>query len=286
MHWKFYVLFSFLLFQLTSSAQSEDLRILSIDEILERIEKRDFHYAYAKFLNAKREPLTAYERTELNQGRMARHYYENAEGIVKEVIVKPYELEDKFNDIIIKTALSNVARNEELVAIDCDTVQKTFDYILLDEYDPFTSLNISFDSLFSNRELLDSIRSSRASTFDLSLSVLTHCEWQDHLKSIEDVLIDQSSSVAVTFYRKIEDFVERGLIQPKVFAEIQDKILVAGEFSQIYGTQLSRNRLRKLIDPFSVNKRRFEVGLGPIEDFLYEHGLDFDIEVERMRRGL
>lgn len=81
------------------------------------------------------------------------------------------------------------------------------------------------------------------------------------------------------YYKKkylpdIEQSVEQGELQDKSLAYIIDKIRLAENKKQVYGTQLTYNKLSgkyelyPVEDRLHLNKRRFEVGLDSIETYL------------------
>ncbi|RMG41837.1 MAG: hypothetical protein D6719_07740 [Candidatus Dadabacteria bacterium] len=64
-----------------------------------------------------------------------------------------------------------------------------------------------------------------------------------------------------------------GEVQPHEIAYLEDRILVNKEGYQVYGTQLAQNGEGKLVpipikDPDTVDQRRRNVGLEPLEEYL------------------
>jgi hypothetical protein len=73
--------------------------------------------------------------------------------------------------------------------------------------------------------------------------------------------------------KTIEKFVKKKQASGKSFAYLTDRIKINSGKPQIYGTQISYDEngnafSKKLKDPKNVNKRRMEVGLEPLEDYL------------------
>ncbi|PKH49895.1 hypothetical protein CXF68_03895 [Tenacibaculum sp. Bg11-29] len=74
--------------------------------------------------------------------------------------------------------------------------------------------------------------------------------------------------------KKIFEEVKKGNVSIKNFAYLTDRVQLAQEKSQIYGTQVKFNTElgqifpKNLIDSLNVNIRRKEVGLEPIEEYL------------------
>jgi len=67
-------------------------------------------------------------------------------------------------------------------------------------------------------------------------------------------------------------------------ALLEDRILMREGKPQIYGSQITQNmktgkmEVYKVEEPEYVNKRRKEVGLGPIEDYIGHWGLEWNVE--------
>ena len=83
------------------------------------------------------------------------------------------------------------------------------------------------------------------------------------------------------YFPMLEASFKKGEAQPLRYAKMQDRILVEEGKKQIYGTQIKfENRLREpypIQDPEYVDKRRKEIGLGPLSPYLKDK---FDIDWE------
>ena len=83
------------------------------------------------------------------------------------------------------------------------------------------------------------------------------------------------------YFPMLEESFKKGEAQPLRYAKMQDRILVEEGKKQLYGTQIKfENRLREpypIKDPEYVDKRRKEIGLGPLSPYLKAK---FDIDWE------
>lgn len=75
---------------------------------------------------------------------------------------------------------------------------------------------------------------------------------------------------------------DSGDLDKKYVLTMEDRILVYDNKPQIYGTQIRVNNngtyeLAEIIDPEYVNQRRKQAGFPPIEDYLIDWGIIFDI---------
>ena len=62
---------------------------------------------------------------------------------------------------------------------------------------------------------------------------------------------------------------------------VEDRILMWEGKPQIYGSQISNGKLYDLFEPERVNKRRAEVGLDPLEDYLKRWNIEFNAPQEK-----
>lgn len=82
----------------------------------------------------------------------------------------------------------------------------------------------------------------------------------------------------------LREAVKNGAANPPDLALLEDRVALRQGKKQIYGSQIGMNRetgeyyLSPLIDPSNVNQRRAKVGLGPIEDYIANWGLDWKAE--------
>jgi tetratricopeptide (TPR) repeat protein len=82
----------------------------------------------------------------------------------------------------------------------------------------------------------------------------------------------------------MREAVKKGNANPSSLALLEDRVALREGRKQIYGSQISTNSITKksfvspLEDPDNVDKRRAEVGLGPLADYIKNWGLTWDVE--------
>jgi len=82
----------------------------------------------------------------------------------------------------------------------------------------------------------------------------------------------------------LRDAVKHGKAQPASLALLEDRLALKHGKKQIYGSQIIRNSrtgkyyLQPLQDPQNVDKRRAEVGLSPIKEYVSQWGINWSIE--------
>jgi hypothetical protein len=86
----------------------------------------------------------------------------------------------------------------------------------------------------------------------------------------------------------LRDAVKKGNAKPSDLALMEDRVLLEQGEKQIYGSQLQMNSANKyelepMIDPENVDKRRSEVGLEPLREYLKYYDLTWDVEKFKKR---
>ena len=82
----------------------------------------------------------------------------------------------------------------------------------------------------------------------------------------------------------MQDAVKKGNASSSGLAMLEDRIEIRNNRKQIYGSQIGRDPISNnyfvspLIDPDNVDKRRAEVGLGNISEYVKNWGMTWDIE--------
>lgn len=78
------------------------------------------------------------------------------------------------------------------------------------------------------------------------------------------------------YFPQIEKAVKNGDLSKGQYALMKDRILMDEGKPQIYGSQIKNGKLYKVENPATVNKRRKEMGLEPIEDYLKNFNIQFN----------
>lgn len=80
------------------------------------------------------------------------------------------------------------------------------------------------------------------------------------------------------YFPHIEKAVNNGDLPGEQYALMKDRILMDEGKPQIYGTQIKNGKLYKLASPETVNERRKEMGMEPIEKYLKRYNINFEIK--------
>ncbi len=82
----------------------------------------------------------------------------------------------------------------------------------------------------------------------------------------------------------MRDAVQKGNANPSSLALLEDRVALGKGEKQVYGSQIGRDQetgeyyVLPLIDPENVDKRRSEVGLGTIQDYVSNWGMTWNVE--------
>lgn len=82
----------------------------------------------------------------------------------------------------------------------------------------------------------------------------------------------------------MREAVKKGNASSSSLALLEDRVALRNGKKQIYGSQVRRDQetgeyyVSPLIDPDNVDKRRAEVGLGPIQEYISNWGITWDVE--------
>ncbi len=202
-------------------------------------------------------------------------YYENDAGeIVEAVIRESTEADRDFQKRYQQVA--NTGPELRKVEVNCS--------------DKAAFLQGVFERDQSSRHagLLD--RKTDHENLELITSFLDKCGVPDH-DEIDDVqraaiwtvLQHGPRDVRLAYLPQLEAAAGRGDIGPGAIAMMRDRLLVEEGKPQLYGTQVhtdpgsGQNSLHPLSDPATVDRRRAEVGLGPLREYLQRFAIDFAV---------
>jgi hypothetical protein len=80
------------------------------------------------------------------------------------------------------------------------------------------------------------------------------------------------------YFPQIEAAVRNGDFSKEQYALMKDRMRMDEGKPQIYGSQIQDGKLYKLESPDKVNERRKEMGMEPIEDYLWRFNIKYSLE--------
>jgi hypothetical protein len=261
--------FLLLIFSFCQSTSEPELTLISGPQTVEMVKAGNFNYAYAVFKNEDGSELTDDDRALLNKGLLAKDYYADENGLIKEVRVRPIQLADKFIDIQRRVLSSNPIAHIELLDVDCDLISD-----LMEEID-WKDQQVRNEG--GDMELVDEQNQQ------MVISILSKCGWsEEYLHTIWLVFQHSPIEIMVYYYPTLKAYVNDGYLSKSSIALMEDRILMYNGYKQIYGSQISNGGLYDLEDPDNVNARRAEIGLNSIEEYIANWDLNFEEEKAKM----
>jgi hypothetical protein len=111
-------------------------------------------------------------------------------------------------------------------------------------------------------------------------------------KTLFLVIQHSNTQTQVKYLPLLREAVKNGKAKASYLALMEDRVLLAQGEKQIYGSQLQMDSetnewvLEPMIDPENVDKRRAEVGLKPLSEYLKYWDLTWDVEKFKKRMDL
>ncbi len=118
---------------------------------------------------------------------------------------------------------------------------------------------------------------------ELIISIIEKCGMptlnevnQEQMDAIWLGLQHTENKYRIKYFPLIEKAVKNGDLRKEQYALMKDRILMDEGNPQIFGSQIKNGKLYDLEEPETVNERRQEMGLEPIEDYLKRFDITFD----------
>ena len=118
---------------------------------------------------------------------------------------------------------------------------------------------------------------------ELIISIIEKCGMptlnevnQEQMNAIWLGLQHTENEYRIKYFPLIEKAVKNGDLSKEQYALMKDRILMDEGKPQIFGSQIKNGKLYDLEEPETVNERRREMGLEPIEDYLKRFDITFD----------
>ena len=263
-----------------SHYEPKDLRKLSEKELIDAAEQnKDYKHHNTVYKNQFGEILSLDSLRKMKYPCLD-HYildkYVDEEDQILEIIIRPATQED----LELKAKI-NLAFQEqpviEAVEIDCDKIIEILDSIyVLDQ--GMRQNGQSIDHKIENQCL------------NKVISMIDKCG----MPTLEEVDEHQMMTIWLVFqhahhyimkkyYPLLLQSAEKGDLKLSQMALMKDRLLMREGKPQLYGSQIQAGcktqwELYRLQNPETVDKRRAEMGLGPLKDYLSHYGIEFDVE--------
>lgn len=270
------LLFLFTISYSCKEAKSNPLRKLTRNEIVQKAKNSEVFNL--KGVNYKNEKGVIIDKDEFVSFSKSIDWtvdrYSNDSGEIVELkLRKSTEVDRSFD----KGLSDFYKRNKpiDVIDINCNKIQSYLDEI----YDLDQNMRIAGDiNIATDRRNIIVIVSIIEKCGMPTLSQVN----QKQLNTIWLVLQHTENFIRKKYFPILKNSCENGDLSKSKIAMMQDRILMNEGKPQIYGTQITTDikthklKLYNLTKPETVNKRRKEVGLGPIQEYLKNWDLIFE----------
>ncbi|MBK7652696.1 MAG: hypothetical protein IPJ20_20795 [Flammeovirgaceae bacterium] len=195
-------------------------------------------------------------------------YYVDSKGMIVKGLIRKSNEKDKLLLRTITDILESADAPVERVTVDCANVNR----ILQDAYKVDQNLRSgSYDLIEDRRNQSKVISLIESCGFPLKDNV-----GEEGITSVFLIIQHSTRLVRQKYYPWLKT-----ILDAKDAALMEDRMLLENGERQKYGTQIIYNsrinkyQLRAVEDVKNLNKRRFEVGLEPIEEYVKIWGIDF-----------
>ena len=204
--------------------------------------------------------------------------YADSNGNIREMVVRKASEEDKKSNLRIQQAYNYQPPVKE-VEVDCGKQSELLDKIhTLDQEMRKSENPANFDPEVDRQNLIEVI------------SLIEKCG----MPTLKEVTQKEMDAIWLVFqhadhenrkkyFALLQKSAKNGDLTKIQLAMMQDRILMFDGKAQIYGSQISQNlqttewELYQLENPESVDKRRLEVGLGRLKEYLKAWNIEFDV---------
>jgi hypothetical protein len=256
-----------------------DLKKLSDSEIIEKAIKKDFPDIKTVTYKTEQGKVISIEKLQkenYSDEKWAADWYADKNGIVKEFILRKATENDKILKLRIQQAIEE--KPIEIIKINCEKKSE----ILEEIYDLDQNMRLkdnNFDPKVDKQNLIKVV------------SLIENCG----MPTTKEVSKKQMSAIWLVFqhadnknrkkyFPLLKKSAEKGDLNKSKIALMEDRILMMEGKPQIYGSQISKNgethkwELYTLEKPETVDKRRAEVGLGSLKEYVKNWNIEFNIK--------
>jgi hypothetical protein len=258
-----------------------DLKKLSDSEIIEKAKRKDFPDIKTVIYKTEQGKVISIEKLQkenYSDEKWAADWYADKNGIVKEFILRKATENDK----ILKRRIQRAIEENpiEIVEFNCDKKSEILEEIYaLDQNMRLSDNQKKYDPEIDRQNLIKVInlieKCGMPTTKEIS---------KKQMNAIWLVFQHADNTNRKKYFPLLKKSAENGDLSKSSIALMEDRILMIDGKPQIYGSQISENRetkkweLYKLEKPETVDKRRAEVGLGTLKEYVKKWNIEFNIK--------
>jgi hypothetical protein len=269
-------LFSLVSCHKSSNYKPQGLRKLSDAEILEHARGRNYVTEKTVFRDSLGNIISRDELGKVNQEEFFGDQYVNSENQIVEVVIRKITSGDKALIEKMKEAFEvEEEKPVTLIDIDCAKIVKILETVYQTDQDNRQGGSVANADIDKKNQ-------------QIVVSTIEKCGFpsvEKHgYKSVETVFLviqHAGKSLREKYFPQIKKSADQGDLQWSKVALMEDRMLMDKGEKQKFGSQVHKKNgsdkwaLYPIEDPQNVNKRRAQVGLDPIEEYLKHFGIDY-----------
>lgn len=277
----YYIIFTILVLSCKDSTiyKPKNLRKLTEAELIERAKKKTLYKIENPIYKNEKGEIIPSDSINIIRSRdtLTIDRYVNIDGDIKELVLRKRTEADKAleNKLMV---LVNALPAIEIVTIDCGNVSKKLqEAYALDQ--KMRQPGAKYDRGVDHQNM--TIVASAIE--NCGVSKIKKLPKED-LEAIFFIVQHSDLKYMKKYVSMLKELAEDGKIGMNAIAAMQDRILMLEGKPQRYGTQMTMNYVAEKLEvyylenPEYVNKRRTEVGLGPLEDYVKQFGAEFNVK--------
>lgn len=252
----------------------QGLRKLSDTELIERARARNHLSENIVFKDSMGNIILRDELRKINREESFGDQYVNSDNEVVEVVIRRATNQDKVLIEKIKQAFEE-GEPISIIDIDCSEIQEILETV----YD--TDQGNRQGGSGGNAETDKDNQQIVVSTIENCGFPTVDAHGNKSVEAVFLVIQHAPKSLREKYFPLIKKSADQGDLSWSTVALMEDRMLMDRGEKQKYGSQVQKNNgsdnwaLYPIEDPQNVNKRRAEVGLGPIEEYLKHFDIDY-----------
>ncbi len=268
-----------MLFMVLNSCKKEVevMRKLTQEEMIQRIITNQTLPPDILIVDRKGKKIDAATLKRLNNGEMATDLMVDKTGKPIKKVVREKTIEDEI--FYSRLALAHGGWTAvSSIEIPCQSIKQILEGLFKNHYD-------IDDPEATGQELWNQHR-----PHEIVVNIIEQCGLptayevgQDGIEILFLLLNTHSRDLAARYYPELKQLVQRGDLPAKRLAQTEDRLLAFTGKKQIYGTFVMQTlggfRISPVIDPENLDKRREEVGLMPIREYIDQLEADCDCTI-------
>ncbi|MCO6493569.1 MAG: hypothetical protein J5I98_34430 [Phaeodactylibacter sp.] len=258
------------LFLLTGCGHSSGTALIKAGraELLELHRSGKFSLEQAVILKQNGKKVDGHDVQKLKQGALAGDYYLDQNRIIRKVVVRPANHQDRITAILLNNMGYDPRNGIEILDLNCDSLRYAMEEFYRAQPSAFS------EQIPDTMGLFDFERMKIVSLVENCGFPSAETLGEKGMRTFWLMVQHNEPELMAYYYPAFEQEVETGGLKESTFVLMTDRLLVNNNYPQVYGSQIVNWSLYPIENPDSVDIRRASVGLEPLEEYLKNFDLN------------